>query len=919
MRKYFKLSLSSFLTMLIIVSLAVILTANIRTAEKTNLGKNVVSSQGANIYLKDADISFRLPANCDRFFRDTKNNFIANYMEEMGTLFVAELYNEPYDMEVRVGLLEVSELPEDMLSYDMENSYGQEKEVLRQMIRDNCPQASEYQDAGRIGVDHQYFLHSYYSYKEDAYYNLVSQYVTLVNGKSVDIRFVTYDSKPLDINSDLKLLDSKFLETRDSIRFGDTIENLEKEKSGFWKTVVSFSFYLGIFLIPLFYFLLGNMTVVTNPANWQEDALGRKHSKEILGFFAVCIVLHHLVQQIGAENAGGLTWLEDMGVCFVGVYFFYSGYGLIQSYLTKKDYLRGFFRKRLPAVLVPFYVCIFLFVLQEVCCGASYGVKDYIAYLSGVWLINGHMWYIVEIFFLYLFFWFFFRICRKETYAYIGMVSVCIFMVLQSLILGHGDKWFQGEWWYNTTLLFPLGMLFARFEKRILIFVRKYYKAAIVLVSASYIALMKATLFMLEHYGYWTEYNGRIGMEGYLDKLKTLSVQLPMVICFAALILLIGQKVKCSNAALKFLGEISLELYLIHNLFLRGFAKISGQGVYFTAVLVCSIVFAALLHKFDQMIICKLQGKKLPKAKSKLPAAYQYMKTQRKAAHRLIHFCMRHPARALRRVYREIICLIFVFLSIYPIWTLAVNATQKGMILKTMLLPGKSFLDNLNTVNSIFEGTGGSLYQGMLSSCVIAIPTALLTTYLAALTAYAFSRYDFCGKKIFWWGIIACMLMPSFASFAGLYRILVKAHLLNHYLPVILMGIANPAAVYFIRLYLQNLNLQEIGEAARIDGAGEFRIFNQIILPIIRPVLALQITFSFVNAWNNGFTQTLLLMDWSKKPITAYVKIIAGDNGSAMNPLAYALAFACTIVPFIVYILCSKSIVSSITLGAIKE
>lgn len=406
----------------------------------------------------------------------------------------------------------------------------------------------------------------------------------------------------------------KMIIIRDSIQFGDRIGNLEIGKnSGFWGDIANSVFNPGIILIPLFLVLLINMKVAVHAAEWQEEALGRKHSKEILGFFAVCIVLHHLVQQIGAENAGILSLLEDMGVCFVGFYFFFSGYGLIQSYHGKQDYLKGFFKKRLPAILIPFYVCIMVFLVYELCSGKKYGVMECLAFLSGISLLNGHMWYIIEIFFLYLFFWISFRFCKKEKYACICMFSICFLMVMISLFLGHDNKWFHGEWWYNTTMLFPLGMLFARYEKNILSFVRKYYIPVFVLIASVYVILMKATLWMLEHYGYWTEYAGRTGMNGYMDKLKTLSLQLPMVIVFVFLIILMGQKVKCSNAVLRFLGEISLELYLIHNLFIGIFSKISQKTIYFTVVLLSSIAAAALLHWLNKKLICVIQKKRLPK------------------------------------------------------------------------------------------------------------------------------------------------------------------------------------------------------------------------------------------------------------------------------------------------------------------
>lgn len=265
------------------------------------------------------------------------------------------------------------------------------------------------------------------------------------------------------------------------------------------------------------------------------------------------------------------------------------------------------------------------------------------------------------------------------------------------------------------------------------------------------------------------------------------------------------------------------------------------------------------------------------------------------------------------------ISLAITVITVAPLYLMVVNATKKKIIGEPLLIPGKSFLDNLNAINAVFAGPGGSIAQGITNSCIIAIFSAVFATYIGALTAYGFERYNFKWKKQLWFVMIGCLMIPQTAAYVGIYKMVVQFGLLNNLGLIIMLAFANPAAVYFIRMYLKNISLVEIGEAARIDGAGEFEIFNRIILPIIRPVLALQLTFSFVAAWNNGLAQTLFLYDWDKKTIAAYVKLLAGDKGGGLSPDSYALMLVATLAPMIVYILCSKSIVSSITLGAVKE
>ena len=369
-----------------------------------------------------------------------------------------------------------------------------------------------------------------------------------------------------------------------------------------------------------------------------------------------------------------------------------------------------------------------------------------------------------------------------------------------------------------------------------------------------------------------------------------------------ALLLIIGLKVKVGNCVTAFLGEISLELYLIHNLFIEEFSFIPGSGIFFACVLVASIVAALIVHNFICLIFKKpviniLNIRKY--FKFKIP---KVSKLERK--------------RRLKLLPRTIICTFLALSVIFPLYILAVNGTQRGIITHKLSLPSSYFLENIGGMNSEFITYGGGLYKGIINSCIVAFPAALLSTYVCALSAYAFERYEFTGKKILWKIAFALLFMPSSVGFISYYTVLSRTGHLNQYFPVIMMYVANPAAVYFIRMYLRNFKLNELSEAARIDGAGEFKIFNRIILPTMTPVLSLQLTFSFVASWNDGYRQTLLLMDWSKKTAPQYIQ---SGYGAGAYPELYAVALAVSLVPILIYIFCAKYIVNSITLGAVKE
>lgn len=380
----------------------------------------------------------------------------------------------------------------------------------------------------------------------------------------------------------------------------------------FWR--VSLWIYLA--LIPII-LLLGMKWEKRH--SWQDNALGLNVSKNVLGLFAVVIVLHHLAQAL-AEQAGPLSVLENWGVMFVGMFFFFSGYGLYRSYRNKPDYLQNFFKKRYAVILIPFYVCNVIFILTDLASGSHYSIGQALSYLSGWILLNTHMWYVVEIAIFYLLFYLTFRFCKNDKMA-LTMLTVCIVIFMGiSLCLGHGQYWLQGEWWFNSSFLFVIGIYIAKNRDKIISFAKKHYTVLLTVCIAVTVPLYFANSFMLTNFSYWCEFEPSLTLiQIYIVRLLCLSVQLPMIIFFELSVLLIMLKIRFDNPILRFLGKISLELYLIHNIFILYFRNenaimITNPFLYILAVLFSSIVLAYLLHFIDQKLI-GLVGKQSGKRK----------------------------------------------------------------------------------------------------------------------------------------------------------------------------------------------------------------------------------------------------------------------------------------------------------------
>ncbi|MBO4426500.1 MAG: acyltransferase [Clostridiales bacterium] len=384
----------------------------------------------------------------------------------------------------------------------------------------------------------------------------------------------------------------------------------------FYKAFSSFEFPTYIILIALGLLLLLGAKV-SKRREWHEEPLGLDTSKAVQGFAAVAIIIHHLAQEL-VEDAGALEFFSELGVLFVGIFFFFSGYGLYTSLKTKENYLKGFLRKRLVTVLIPFYTCILTFVAAACICGKKFHPIELLYVLSGWSLINGHMWYIVEIVILYLVFFLVYRLIKNRTAATVVMTVFVIAMIVGSLLLGHGDDfscsyWFQGEWWYNSTFLFILGIIFSKHAEGIRNIARKGYWILLPVFAALTVLLGLQTKYALTKFSYWSEQPGVDPAYG--DKFHCLAIQLPWIIVFVCFLLLVMMKVRFGNPVLKFLGTISLELYLIHNLFLTGLRngtmmKITSNSMYIVLTVLLAAALAAVLSGFDKYVISLINGKK---------------------------------------------------------------------------------------------------------------------------------------------------------------------------------------------------------------------------------------------------------------------------------------------------------------------
>lgn len=272
----------------------------------------------------------------------------------------------------------------------------------------------------------------------------------------------------------------------------------------------------------------------------------------------------------------------------------------------------------------------------------------------------------------------------------------------------------------------------------------------------------------------------------------------------------------------------------------------------------------------------------------------------------------------LRRFIAYLVLSIMCLLCLLFFYMLFVNATRPHADIQRgfSFIPGDFLASNFA---SVVNNQDVPIFSGMLNSVIVSSLSALFATYFSALTAYAIHVYDFKLKKFAFNFILLVMTIPTQVSALGFVSLMNDLHLRDTFYPLFLPSIASPIVFFFMKQYMDSALPIEIVEAARMDGSHEFHTFNVIILPIIKPAIAVQIIFTFVSSWNNYFTPNLILDSKNMKTLPILVAQLRGADFLKFDMGEVYMMLAIAILPvMIVYFCLSKFIVAGVTLGSVK-
>ncbi len=271
-----------------------------------------------------------------------------------------------------------------------------------------------------------------------------------------------------------------------------------------------------------------------------------------------------------------------------------------------------------------------------------------------------------------------------------------------------------------------------------------------------------------------------------------------------------------------------------------------------------------------------------------------------------------------RRILAYVVLVLLSFLCLCWFYVLFINATRSNGELTRGFspIPSTHLFENWS---NLVHGTLPVLY-GMLNSIVVAGLSAFLSTYFSTMTAYAIHAYDFKLKKFMFTFILMVMMIPTQVTALGFVQLINKMKIDDTFIPLVVPTIAAPVTFFYMKQYMDSTLSLSLIEAARIDGAGELRIFNTIAFPLMKPAIAVQAIFTFVQSWNNYFVPALVLHTDKKKTLPILIAQLRSADFLKFDMGQVYCMIAFSILPVIVvYLILSRYIVGGVALGGVKE
>ena len=276
------------------------------------------------------------------------------------------------------------------------------------------------------------------------------------------------------------------------------------------------------------------------------------------------------------------------------------------------------------------------------------------------------------------------------------------------------------------------------------------------------------------------------------------------------------------------------------------------------------------------------------------------------------------------RRWNTLLLGLFLIYTFVPLFYLVVASTKSNLdLFSTFGLWFASDFNLGNNLRDVFTFTNGVFGRWLLNTFLYATASALGAAFVATAAGYAFAKFHFRGRNTLFAAILGAIMIPQTALVVPIYLLLARAGLIDNPLGVILPTMVSPIGVYLMRVYIEQGVDDALLDAARIDGAGEFRIFRSIVFRLVTPAFVTVLLLSFVAAWNNYFLPLIVLSTPEYYPLTVglsswYQLASAGGGGQALFSIVLAGALVSIVPVIVVFLMLQRYWQGGLALGAVK-
>jgi multiple sugar transport system permease protein len=276
-----------------------------------------------------------------------------------------------------------------------------------------------------------------------------------------------------------------------------------------------------------------------------------------------------------------------------------------------------------------------------------------------------------------------------------------------------------------------------------------------------------------------------------------------------------------------------------------------------------------------------------------------------------------------KNVVSTLFMLAFLFYFIMPLaWLIIASTKSLDNLFSSFGLwfSGFNLFDN---ISETFAKDDGVYWKWLRNTLIYSFVSAVGAGLLAAAAGYGFAKFQFKGKNAMFWVVLGSVMVPTTALAIPTYLLFSKIGLTNTPLSIILPSLVSPFGIYLMRIYAEGAVPTDLMEAARIDGAGEFRIFRQIAFRLLAPGFVTVLLFTFVATWNNYFLPLVMLSEPRWYPLTVGLaqwnsQATAGGGATAAFNTVIAGALISIIPLIIAFVFLQRYWQSGLSAGSVK-